>query len=86
MATVKEKTLRLNGTTAGCADHDYDLIQDLGHRLDALWHYEEHYKNATGHSEIQSYWLQVSYGTPTWLAILMGHPPGWLLNNQLHIQ
>ena len=59
MAMAKEKTLRLNGTTAGCADHDYDLIQDLGHRLDALWHYEEHYKNATGHSEIQSYWLQV---------------------------
>jgi len=59
MAITKEKTLRLNGTTAGCADHDYDLIQDLGHRLDALWHYDEHYKNATGHSEIQSYWLQV---------------------------
>jgi hypothetical protein len=59
MATAKERTLRLNGTTAGCADHDYDLIQDLGHRLDALWHYEEHYKNAKGHSEIQSYWLQV---------------------------
>jgi hypothetical protein len=59
MAMTKEQTLRLNGTTAGCADHDYDLIQDLGHRLDALWHYDEHYKNATGHSEIQSYWLQV---------------------------
>jgi hypothetical protein len=56
---VKRETPRLVGTAAGCADHDYDLIQDLGHRLDALWHYDQHISNAKGHAEIQSYWSSV---------------------------
>lgn len=56
---TKKDLPRLVGTAAGCADHDYDLIQDLGHRLDALWHYDEHIANAKGHSEIQAYWTQV---------------------------
>lgn len=56
---AKKEAPRLMGTAAGCADHDYDLIQDLGHRLDALWHYDEHISNSKGHAEIQAYWAQV---------------------------
>lgn len=56
---TKRDVPRLVGTVAGCADHDYDLIQDLGHRLDALWHYDEHVTNAKGHADIQAYWAQV---------------------------
>jgi hypothetical protein len=57
--TQKKEPAKLTGNSAGCADHDYDLIQDLGHRLDALWHYDEHIANAKGHADIQAYWAQV---------------------------
>jgi hypothetical protein len=56
---IKKESPKLIGTSAGCADHDYDLIQDLGHRLDALWHYDQHIANAKGHSDIQAYWTTV---------------------------
>lgn len=47
------------GHSMGCADHDYDLVQDLGHRLDAIWHYDEHFANAKGRDKIQAYWADV---------------------------
>jgi hypothetical protein len=43
----------------GCSDHDYDLIQDLGHRLDAIWLCDKHISNAKGHDKIQAYWAKV---------------------------
>ncbi len=47
------------GHGTGCADHDYDLVQDLGHRLDAIWHCDEHIANAKGRDKIQAYWMDV---------------------------
>ena len=43
----------------GCEDHDYDVVQELNHRLDSLWRYDQHIMNAKGHNRIQSYWTQV---------------------------
>ena len=47
------------GPASSCADHDYDLVQDLGHRLDAIWHYDEHIANAKGRDKIKAYWSDV---------------------------
>ena len=42
-----------------CANHDYDLVHDLKHRLDAIWHYDQHITNAKGNDKIQQYWTSV---------------------------
>jgi hypothetical protein len=41
MALVAEKELEHIGETKGIEDHDYDLVQDLSKRLDALWRYDQ---------------------------------------------
>ena len=37
MTLAAEKELEHIGETKGCADHDYDLIQELSRRLESLW-------------------------------------------------
>lgn len=59
MTVSKRARGELVGTSAGCADHDYDLVQDLSHRLDAVWHYDQHVNNAKGHDKVQAYWMDV---------------------------
>ena len=44
------------GETKGIADHDHDLVHELGKRLDALWRYDQYLSNAEGHSEINKLW------------------------------
>jgi hypothetical protein len=46
-------------TAEGCEDHDYDIVQDLNHRLDSLWRYDQHVLSAKGHTHIQTYWAQI---------------------------
>lgn len=59
MAVSKKHTTALSGHSAGCADHDYDLIQELGHRLEAIWHCDQHLTNAKGHEKVEAYWNDV---------------------------
>jgi len=56
MALAAEKELEHIGESAGCADHDHDLIHDLSKRLDALWRYDQYIANADGKSELQDMW------------------------------
>ena len=47
------------GETAGAADHDHDLVHELGKRLDALWRYDQYIANAEGKTELQSFWKEL---------------------------
>ena len=59
MNTAKKHTHDFIGATAGCKDHDYDLVHDLDHRLQAIWHYDQHIANAKGNEKILAYWADV---------------------------
>ncbi len=41
MTLAAEKELKHLGETAGCQDHDHDLIHELSRRLDSLWRYDQ---------------------------------------------
>jgi len=41
------------------ADHDHDLVHDMGKRLDAVWRYDEYIKNANNRNEIKQFWEDV---------------------------
>lgn len=56
MALAAEKELKHIGESSGCADHDHDLIHDLGKRLDALWRYDQYIANAEDKPALQSLW------------------------------
>jgi hypothetical protein len=56
MTLAAEKELEHIGESSGCADHDHDLIHDLGKRLDALWRYDQYIANAEGKPELQKLW------------------------------
>jgi hypothetical protein len=45
------------GESSGLADHDHDLIHELGRRLDALWRYDQYIANADWRGEIKQFWL-----------------------------
>lgn len=59
MALAAEKELKHIGETSGMADHDHDLVHELGQRLDSLWRYDQYIANAEGKEEIRSYWQDV---------------------------
>jgi len=44
------------GETAGCSDHDRDLVAELGRRLDALWRYDQYIANAEWRTELRQFW------------------------------
>ena len=56
MSLAAEKELEHIGESAGCADHDHDLIHDLSKRLDALWRYDQFIANADGKPDLQNMW------------------------------
>jgi hypothetical protein len=56
MALAAEKELKHIGKSSGCADHDHDLVHDLGKRLDALWRYDQYIANAEAKPALQSMW------------------------------
>lgn len=56
MPLTAEPQMEHIGTTSGCADHDRDLLKDLGRRLDFLWHCDQFIANADGNAELQSLW------------------------------
>jgi hypothetical protein len=59
MTLAAEQELKHIGETKGCADHDHDLIHELGRRLDALWRYDQFIANAEGRNELKQFWRDV---------------------------
>lgn len=55
MGSAKEKYKHF-GESAGCADHDHDLVHELSSRLDLVWRYDQYMANAEGHGRLQDYW------------------------------
>lgn len=56
MTLAAEKELQHIGESAGCADHDHDLIHELGKRLDALWRYDQYIANADFRQQLVDFW------------------------------
>jgi hypothetical protein len=56
MTLAAEKEMTHLGETCGCADHDHDLVHELGRRLDALWRYDQYIANAEWRDEIAQFW------------------------------
>jgi hypothetical protein len=56
---TKSDTTETFKPSASCEDHDYDIVQELNHRLDSLCRHDQHIANAKGHSHLQAYWSQV---------------------------
>ena len=59
MTLAAEKELAHIGETRVVADHDHDLIHDLGKRLDALWRYDQYIANAEGRPALQALWCDL---------------------------
>jgi hypothetical protein len=45
------------GETAGCSDHDHDLIAELSRRLDNLWRYDQYIANAEWRNDLRLFWM-----------------------------
>jgi hypothetical protein len=45
------------GETAGCSDHDHDLIAELSRRLDNLWRYDQYIANAEWRDALRQFWM-----------------------------
>jgi GH15 family glucan-1,4-alpha-glucosidase len=56
MSLVMEHRYEHLGETAGCRDHDHDLIHELSRRLDAVWRYDQYIANAEWRDELRSFW------------------------------
>jgi len=57
--TTTEKCVEHIGETAGMADHDRDLVNEINKRLDTLWRCDQYIANAEGHDEVVSFWNDV---------------------------
>ena len=57
MYLAAEKELSHLGETAGCADHDHDLVHELSRRLDSLWRYDQYMANAEWRDELRQFWM-----------------------------
>lgn len=56
MTLAAEKQMEHIGESCGCADHDHDLIHELGKRLDSLWRFDQYIANADGKADLQAFW------------------------------
>jgi hypothetical protein len=45
------------GETAGCSDHDHDLVAELGRRLDRVWRYDQYIANAEWRNDLRQFWM-----------------------------
>lgn len=59
MSLAAERELKHIGETRGCADHDHDLVHELGKRLDAVWRYDQYIANAEGKASLQNFWREL---------------------------
>lgn len=61
MTLAAEKGLEHIGETKGCEDHDFDLVCELGRRLESLWRCDQHIANANGHTGLQAFWRDIKH-------------------------
>lgn len=47
------------GETAGCPDHDYDMVHEFSRRLGSLWRMDQYIANAEGHTAVQKFWREL---------------------------
>jgi len=59
MTLAAEKELEHIGESAGCADHDHDLIHELSKRLDSLWRCDQYIANAEDRPAISKFWQEI---------------------------
>lgn len=59
MSIYAEKELKHLGETAGCQDHDHDLVHELSRRLDMLWRYDQYIANADWREPIKGFWQEM---------------------------
>ncbi len=59
MSLIAEKELEHLGQSAGCADHDHDLVHELSRRLDNLWRYDQYIANAEWRLRIVEFWEEL---------------------------
>ncbi len=45
------------GETAGCSDHDHDLVAEQSRRLDRLWRYDQYIANAEWRDDLRQFWM-----------------------------
>jgi len=57
MTLAAERELAHMGETAGCSDHDHDLVHELSRRLDALWRYDQYIFNAEWRDDLRQFWM-----------------------------
>lgn len=58
MTLAAEQEFAHIGETAGCRDHDHDLVHELSRRLDALWRYDQYIANAEWRTELREFWYE----------------------------
>jgi protoheme ferro-lyase len=59
MTLAAEKEYAHIGETAGCRDHDHDVIHELSRRLDALWRFDQYIANAEAKPELEKFWREM---------------------------
>jgi len=51
-----EQDVKHLGQTAGCQNHNHDMIHELSRRLDALWRYDQYIANADFRDGVRQFW------------------------------
>lgn len=59
MTLAAEHQMEHIGETCGCADHDYDLVLELGKRLQAVWRFDQYIANAEDKPQMQKFWREL---------------------------
>ena len=59
MALAAEREMQHLGESAGCADHDHDLVHELSRRLDMLWRYDQYIANADWRDNLKRFWADM---------------------------
>jgi len=59
MSMAIDKQVEPISATRGIANHDYDMIHELGKRLDSLWKFDIYIANAEGDEQLQNFWSQL---------------------------
>jgi len=56
MSLHAEQEMEHLGKTAGCQNHNHDIIHELSRRLDALWRYDQYIANADFRDGLRGFW------------------------------
>ena len=59
MPIAAEQSMEHIGETSGMANHDRDLVNELGKRLDCVWRCDQYIANADGHDELRDLWRSI---------------------------